>query len=113
MSFDIVILKPIDASIDDISEVEDVIPLGNVETVSAAFNDAFPTCTGGVFVSGESYSVELSLSGQPVQSAHLSLRFGQTWSDEHRVHFLELLATVCGTLGAIAFAVSDNSRVAP
>jgi len=58
MSFDIIILKPTDSSISDLSEVNDVVLLGSAEVVSAAFNAAFPNCFDGAFLSGEDYAVE-------------------------------------------------------
>lgn len=111
MSFDIIILKPTDASISDLSEVDDVVMLGSAEAVSAAFNAAFPSCFNGVFVSGEGDAVEGSLSGDPVQSIHLALRFGHQGSGDSTAEFLTTLGDICQQLGAIAFAVSDNSRI--
>jgi len=113
MSFDIIILKPTEVSVSDISTVEDAVPLGTTESVSAAFYGAFPACVGGVFSSGDDYSVELVLSGEPVESAHLALRYGQSWSEKSERQFFSLLSSVCHSLGGVAFAVSDNSRVAP
>lgn len=113
MSFDIIILKPTDSAVNDISAVKDVAPLGSSASVSEVFNKAFPGCTEGVFISGDHYAVELSLIGEPVESAHLALRYGKSWSENTETQFQELLSSVCRSLGGIAFAVSDNSRVAP
>lgn len=111
MSFDIIILKPTDSSISDLSEVNDVVLLGSAEVVSAAFNAAFPNCFDGAFLSGEDYAVEGSLSGDPVQSVHLALRFGHQASGVDTEAFLAMLGEICQQLGAVAFAVSDNSRI--
>ena|SRR6266566_948588 len=113
MSFDIIILKPSDISIDNMSEVNEVAPLGDTEVVSRAFDQAFPGCLKGGFTSGNGYSVELMLNREPVESAHLTLRYGQSWSGTSERHFLSLLSSVCNSLGGVAFAVSDNSRVVP
>lgn len=113
MSFDIVILKPSDMSVDDISEVNEVAPLGKTESVSKEFDQAFPGCLKGGFISNSGYSVELTLSGEPVESVHLTLRYGQSWSETSEASFIGLLSSVCRLLGGVAFAVSDNSRVAP
>jgi hypothetical protein len=113
MSFDLIILKPTDASVDDISDVTDVVQLGSVDEVTAAFHSVFPNCLDGAFISGEEYSVEAILSGDPVQSVHMGLRSGLLWSDDTTTKFLAVLAGVCRRLDAVAFAVSDSSRVAP
>lgn len=111
MSFDIIILKPTDSSVSDLSEVDDVVWLGSAEAVSATFNAAFPSCLNGVFLSGEDYAVEGSLSGDPVQSVHIALRFGHRTSGDSTEAFLTRLGEICQQLGAVAFAVSDNSRI--
>ncbi len=113
MSFDIIIFKPTNPTIDDISAVEDVIPLGATDIVSKVFNHAFPGCIERAFISGNDFSVELMLSGEPVESAHLTLQFGQSWADKSERNFQVLLAEACRALGGVAFAVSDNSRIAP
>jgi hypothetical protein len=113
MSFDIIILKPTDLTVNDLSAVEDVAPLGSTASVSGAFNNAFPGCTEGAFIAGDRYAVELSLSGEPVESAHLAVRYGKLWSEETETQFQELLSSVCHALGGVAFAVSDNSRLSP
>ena len=113
MSLDIIILKPTDPAVDDISAVDDVIPLGAADIVSKVFNHFFPGCTEGEFISGNDFSVELMLSGEPVESAHLTLQFGKSWADKSEGNFQVLLAEACRALGVVAFAVSDNSRIAP
>lgn len=113
MSFDIIILKPLKAVVADLTEVEAVSPLGSFEVVSQLFNSTFPGCLEDGFLHGENYSVELSLSGRPVESAQLSLRFGQSWDNQGEVHFQKQLTSVCCSAGWVAFAVSDNSRITP
>ena len=100
MGFDIIVLKPTDTSVVDISEVSELVPLGTVEVVSAAFHSMFPNCLKGAFVCGEAYSVEGSLVGVNY--------LGRSASD-----FLAVLTDVCRRLDAIAFAVSNNSRLSP
>jgi hypothetical protein len=113
MSFDIIILKPSETSVTDLSEVEEVSPLGSYEAVSQIFSAKFPGCLEGGFLCGDGYSVELSLSGQPVESAHLTLRFGQSWDTQGEAHFEQQLTSACCPSGWVAFAVSDNSRITP
>ena len=113
MSVDLIVLKPTDPSADELSEVESVSPLGTTASVSLAFNNVFPGCSERPFIIGEEFAVELSLSGEPVESAHLALRFGNSWSEKSKAQFHTLLSQVCLSLGGIAFAVSDNTKVAP
>ena len=113
MSFDIVILKPDDDSVADISEVSEITPLGDRATVSNAFNSVFPGCLDGLITSAGGYSVDLLLNGSPVESAQLTLHFGQTWSEEIGDRLTKSLGSICALHGWVAFAVSDNSRVAP
>ena len=113
MSFDIIVIRPLDAAVADISEVAEVLPLGSVDAVSEAFNDVFAGSRDGIFVESDGYAFEISLSGEPVTSVHIALRFGNSDAVEIRNQFLGRLTTVCNALGAIAFAVSDNSRLAP
>lgn len=113
MSFDIIILNPSKTTTADLTEVEAISPLGSFETVSQLFNSTFPGCLEGGFLHGENYSVELSLRGLPVESAHLSLRFGQSWDIQGEVDFHKSLTSVCCSVGWVAFVVSDNSRIAP
>ena len=113
MSFDIIILKPSIVTITDLNEVVEVGPLGSSEAVSQVFSAAFPGCLESGFVCGDGYSVELSLNGQPVESAHLTLRFGQSWDIQGEAHFQQQLTNACCTSGWVAFAVSDNSRITP
>ena len=113
MSFDIIVLKPSRLAVENLAEVETVSPLGSFEVVSQLFNSTFPGCLEGAFLQGGDYSVELSLSGQPVESAHLSLRFGPSWDPQGEAHFQKQLTSVCCPSGWVAFAVSDNSRITP
>ena len=113
MSFDVIVLKPSDPSVADITAVDQVSPLGSGESVAQAFEDVFPGCsTQGAIGAGGSV-VELRLSGTPVQSVHLTLRYGQSWSEARSIEFIRLLSRVCSSLDAVAFAVMDNSRIAP
>ena len=113
MSFDVIVLKPSDPSVDDITAVDEVSPLGDAESVSQVFEEAFPGCsTQGYFGPGGSV-VELRFSGTPVQSAHITLRYGQSWSEVRSSEFTRLLSRVCNSLNAVAFAVMDNARIAP
>ena len=113
MSFDLIVLKPNDPTVAELSAVESTSPLGTTACVSLALNQAFPGCVEGPFLFGEEFAVELSLSGEPVESVHLALRFGRSWSESSETRFHALLSQACLSLGGIAFAISDNSRVAP
>ncbi|WP_074467490.1 hypothetical protein [Pseudomonas flexibilis] len=113
MSFDIIILKPVEVSITDLAEAEEITPLGSTDVVSEKFSAIFPGCLEGGFVSGENYSLELTLSGEPVESAHLTLHFGPFWGNQAEALFEQQLTSICSSTGWVAFAVSDNSRMAP
>lgn len=113
MSFDLIVLKPTDPTASELSEVESVSPLGTTASVSLAFDKAFPGCSERPFIFGEEFAVELALSGEPVESAHVALRFGTSWNERSEVQFHKLLSQVCLSLGGTAFAVSDNTKVVP
>ncbi|MFL1557034.1 hypothetical protein [Pseudomonas sp. O11] len=111
MSIDIIILKPIDQNATDLTAVESVIDIGRPEIVEVALNSVFPGCTDGAFVTGEEYSLEATLSGDPVSSIHLTLRYGSAWSEVSNNAFLVSISCLCQELKSQAFAVSDNSRI--
>ncbi|WP_141248877.1 hypothetical protein [Pseudomonas sp. HAR-UPW-AIA-41] len=113
MSFDIIVIKPADSSITDLTEVEETTPLGSADAVAEKFNSIFPGCLEDGFVSGANYSVEISLSGGPVESAHLTLHFGPSWSNQAENYFMQQLTSICSSTDWVAFAVSDNARIAP
>ena len=113
MSCDIIIFRPVDSSVSDLGLLDEVHPMGSNAVVSFAFEQIFPGSLAGAFVREEQYAVEVLLEGDPVQSAHLALRFGSSWSDKIRDEFIATLSKLCETLGTVAFAVSDNSRLAP
>jgi hypothetical protein len=113
MSFDMVILRPIGADVTDLADVEDVIDFGAHESVTASLESVFPGCVQGTFSNDSSYSLESTLSGDPVVSVHLTLQYGATWTEAISDEFVETLSSLCKLLDSIAFAVSDNSRIAP
>lgn len=113
MSLEPIILKPTNPAIGTLSGVESVSPLGATADVSFVFNQAFPGSTERPFVCGEACAVEVSLHGEPVESAHLSLHFGHLWGKYSEARFYALLSQVYLSLEGIAFAVSDNSKFAP
>ncbi|MPV64339.1 hypothetical protein [Burkholderia sp. BE17] len=113
MSFDIVILKPTESDVNGLTSVHDVSPIGTLETVLRECDSVFPGATGGVHLKGENFALEFSTAGDPVTSVHVALRFGTAWSDETYALFIEHLTRLCRNLGSVAFAVSDNSRLAP
>lgn len=113
MSFEMVILRPTGADVTDMADVEDVLDLGALESVAASVESVFPGCIHGTFSKGSSYSLESTLSGDPVASVHLTLQYGATWTEAISDEFLERLSSLCKLLDSIAFAVSDNSRIAP
>ena len=113
MSFDIIILKPTDPDENSLSNVEDVLDIGCAEVVITSLESVFPGCIQGTFSAGERYSLESAQNGDPVSSVHLALGFGRDWSDAASAEFHNLLSTLCQLLQSVAFAVSDNSRIAP
>jgi len=113
MSFDVIILRPTDLSENDLYNVIDVLDIGDHETVIKLLDLVFPGCANGSFSAGESYSIESTQNGNPVTSVHLTLRFGTAWSEKANRDFLTSLSKLCNFLKAVAFAVSDNSRITP
>lgn len=112
MSFDIIILKPLNIDAEDLADVESLSDIGTLDSVNATLDSIFPGCAQGTCTVGESYSVESTQSGDPVSSVHLTLRFGSAWSEAVNEDFLALLSMLCQRLQSYAFAVSDNSRIA-
>ncbi len=112
MSFDVIILKPIDISIEDLSEIDNIEQLGKREIVEHIVNQSFPAAVDGVWLTDE-FSVEALLSGEPVDSIHLTLRFGDSWSENSETQFLKRIESICQKLQSVAFSVSDNTRLAP
>lgn len=112
MSFDIIILRPTDLSIKDLAPVESVEDIGSPASVTTSMDLVFPGCTQGAFSTGDCYFVESALSGDPVTSIHLTLRYGSAWSESANGEFLVLLSRLCQRLQSQAYAVSDNSRIA-
>jgi hypothetical protein len=112
MSYDVLIIKPRDNSVENLSTVEDVAPLGEKYLVESAINTVFPGAINGVWQCSE-FSVEALISGNPVESVHITLRFGDSWSETSEAHFLNLTACICSKIDAVAFSVSDNSKLSP
>lgn len=94
MSFDIIVLKPGDRDAESLSNVLEVTPFGDAESVREAFESKFPGATTGGFANDEAYSLEVRLANDPVSSAHLTLRFGQTWSASSNEQFIESLGAL-------------------
>lgn len=113
MSFDIIVIKPANRGAESLNDVREVSPLGDAESVRRIFEDEFPGAVTSVFVHRDEYSLEVTLANDPVGSAHLALRSGQEWSTSSRDQFIERLDELCRHLQCVAFAVSDNSRLAP
>jgi len=113
MSFDIIILKPTDLSENDLSAVEDVLDIGSPAAVITFLERVFPGCAHGAFWDGERYALESTQNGDPVTTIHLTLRYGRAWSEAACSDFMDLLSRLCELLQSVAFAVSDNSRMAP
>ncbi|WP_074870807.1 hypothetical protein [Atopomonas hussainii] len=112
MSFDVLIIKPSEVSVEDLSEVAAVDPLGDISFVESAINLVFPGAVNGVWLS-EEFSVEALINGTPAESAQITLRFGNSWSEASEANFLSFLSSICRKIDAVAFAVSDNSKLAP
>ncbi|WP_155624902.1 hypothetical protein [Burkholderia vietnamiensis] len=113
MSFDIVAIKPTNLDAESLNDVREVRPLGDAESVRRIFEVKFPGATTGLSVNREEYSLEVTLVNDPVDSAHLALRWGPAWSTSSRDQVIERLGEICRHLECVAFAVSDNSRLAP
>lgn len=112
MSYDIIILKPMGPGTDDLANVDEVLEIGDEASVLRSLAHVLPGCIQEVFAKDESFTVEGSLSGKPVTSIHLSLRFGTCWSDSSFDVFLALLSELCDSLQTHAFSVSDNKLIA-
>ncbi|HHP5490043.1 TPA: hypothetical protein ACSCYS_000356 [Aeromonas veronii] len=112
MSFDLVVIKPCNRSIADLSEVEDVIPLGSKELISTKVTQYFPNAIEGVWLSDE-FSVEVFISGEPVISVHITIHFGNGWSKNSEAKLLIMIAAICRSIDASAFSLSDNTKLAP
>lgn len=112
MSFDIIILKPVNIDAEDLTGVDSLSDIGTLDSVSATLDLIFPGCAQGTCIIGESYSIESTQSGDPVSSVHLTLSFGSAWSEAANEEFLARLSMLCKRLQSYPFAVSDNSRIA-
>ncbi|WP_110968826.1 hypothetical protein [Pseudomonas huaxiensis] len=112
MSFDIVLLKPVNLNASDLADIEEVTEVGPSAAVLALLEQVFPGCTQEVFTKGESFSVESSLAGDPVTSIHMTLRFGSAWSESDHDDFFAPLSNLCKVLELQAYAMTDNSRIA-
>jgi len=112
MSFDIIILRPTDLGINDLADVESVEDIGLTASVSTSLDLVFPGCAQGAFAMGDYYVFESVLSGDPVTSIHLTLRYGSAWCESAYGEFLASLSRLCHQLQSQAYAVSDNSRIA-
>ena len=112
MSFDIVLLKPVNLNASDLTDIDEVTEVGPSSAVLALLEQVFPGCTQGVFSKGKSFSVESSLTGDPVTSIHMTLRFGSALSESDHDDFFTPLSNLCEVLELQAYAVTDNSRIA-
>lgn len=112
MSYDIIILKPTGPGTGNLANVDDVLEIGDEASVLRSLTQLLPGCIHGVFAKEDSFTIEGSLSGKPVTSIHLSLRFGTSWSDSSFNVFLALMSELCDSLQTHAFSVSDNKLIA-
>lgn len=106
MHFHIIILKPTDPGVDSLDDVREVSALGNAAAVRRVFDAAFPAGTDG-------YALEMTLADDPVTAVHLAVKRGSGWSESVQTRFYGELAEVCRRLRGEAFAVADNTRLAP
>ncbi|MHA7685199.1 hypothetical protein [Cupriavidus sp. PET2-C1] len=113
MRFDIIILKPADRDAKDLNGIRDVAFLGDAQSVRGEFDAIFPGVAAGIHFNEENFSLDVSLDGDPVTSAHMALRFGASWSEAAHHLFVEHLARLCRNLHCVVFAAPDNSRLAP
>ena len=112
MSFDVILIKPNDLSIEDLSSVEDVMQLGDKEFVKAAIDLSFPGAVNGLWQS-EDFSIEALINGNPVESVHITAHFGDAWAEASEAKLISLITVICHGTGAVAFCISDNSKLAP
>lgn len=112
MSFDVILIKPNDLSTEDLSTVEDVALLGDKVFVETAVGLPFPGAMNGIWQSNE-FSVEALISGNPVESVHIKVHFGDAWSETSEAKLLILITVICHKTGTIAFSIFDNSKLAP
>lgn len=112
MSFDVILIKPNDLSTEELSEVEDIALLGDKEFVETVIGLSFPGAVNAIWQSNE-FSVEALLSGDPVESVHITVHFGDAWSETSEAQLLSLITVICHKIGAVAFSISDNSKLAP
>ncbi|RMV81475.1 hypothetical protein ALP03_100951 [Pseudomonas amygdali pv. tabaci] len=111
MSYDIIILKPVGSRTDNLADVDEVLDIGDEALVLRSLALVLPGCIQGVFVKDESFTIEGSLSGKPVTSIHLSLKFGACWSDSFFSVVQGLLSELCDSLQTHAFSVTDNTLI--
>ncbi|WP_287029711.1 hypothetical protein [Pseudomonas sp. UBA6310] len=112
MSFDVILIKPNDLSIEDLSSVEDVMQLGDKEFVEAAIGLSFPGAVNSLWQSKE-FSIEALINGNPVESVHITAHFGDAWTEASEAKLISLITVICHETGAVAFSISDNSKLAP
>jgi hypothetical protein len=113
MSFDILLLKPTNPAVQDLSEVEDVSSMGESYHVAGLLEAAFPGCVSGAHIQKEEYAIEAMLGGDPAESVHLTLRFGSHWKESSEAALQSILGPLCTSQGWVAFSVSDNSLFSP
>ncbi|MEQ4285077.1 hypothetical protein [Pseudomonas syringae] len=111
MSYDIIILKPVGSRTNNLADVDEVLDIGDEALLLRSLALVFPGCIQGVFVKDESFTIEGSLSGKPVTSIHLSLKFGACWSDSSFSVVQGLLSELCDSLQTHAFSVTDNTLI--
>ncbi|MCF7530685.1 hypothetical protein [Pseudomonas petrae] len=66
MSYDIIILKPMELGTDDLTNVDEVLEIGDEASVLRSLEQVLPGCIHGVFAKDDSFTIEGSLSGKPV-----------------------------------------------
>ncbi len=112
MSFDFIILKP-EQELDAVSaldEVELVYSLGSACEVYAYLSTFFSRGGSGYWLGENGEVIEIMEYEDNSQALHLSLQFGQNWSDSMSDDFMDMLKVMCAPKGWAAF--SDNERIA-
>ncbi|EGR3456761.1 hypothetical protein OC523_007210 [Vibrio vulnificus] len=113
MSFDIIILKPVQDldEISDLSDVETVEELGSSDDVYSHLSSFFPGCRSGLWVSDKGHALEIMDYEDNSQSLHLALKFGPNWNDSMSDEFMGTLKAICSPKRWAAFSVQDNERI--
>ncbi len=97
MSFDIIILKPKSSlnSIESLEDIEETDEFGMASDTLSEFEKNFEKKDEGIFSGSGGYLVDLSAPEDQSEALHLSLHFGDSWSDDEDKDFHRRLESLC------------------